>query len=165
MRTTKVKADELGLFVYTNGTKFRPGGIPGYDHAYEMDDAGLKAGDQVQARHVPQTEMASIKLMDGRTRRWATDYCHERHRPGYKGPPIRTTTLPCGCRVRRGRLVYYPDAKHADVCGRNQSGEPAGLCHNPPGDYAPCPLSQAIEGDDAPCKCCDTCREFCRQCI
>jgi hypothetical protein len=79
-----VREDEHGIYVVTNGEKYRPGGIPGYDHAYDMSDMGLKKGDRVWARHKAQTSLALVTapeqgVLAQRTVIWGSDYLHERY--------------------------------------------------------------------------------------
>ena len=59
-RTSPVRSDDHGLFIITNGSRYRPGAVAGYDHAYRMDDGGLKVGDRVLVRNVPQTPLCKI---------------------------------------------------------------------------------------------------------
>lgn len=80
-----VRKDDKGIFIVTDGTRFRPGSITGYAHAYDMSDGGLVAGNHVRARHMNQTSMARLTLSDGRKLVWASDWDHEqeaRWRPG-----------------------------------------------------------------------------------
>lgn len=72
-----VRMDKHGLFVITNGTRFRPGGLNGYDHAYDMSDPGLKIGDKVWARHISQTPLARITTVDDKTVVWGCEYLHK----------------------------------------------------------------------------------------
>ena len=73
-----VREDSTGIYVVTNGTKFRPGDINGYSHANRMDDAGLKAGDKVKATHRATTSTAWIKTQSGNKLLWGSDYDHMR---------------------------------------------------------------------------------------
>lgn len=65
-----VRVDEKGIFVITNGGKYRPGRVRGYCHAYEMGNGGLMVGDRVIARHMSQSPLARVKLPDGRELVW-----------------------------------------------------------------------------------------------
>lgn len=86
----KIKKDDLGLFVFTNGTKFRPGNAPGYDHAMDTGDGGYKEGDVVKARHVSQTQYVKVCSDGHKPVYWMTDYFHESHRSGpYDNPKLR----------------------------------------------------------------------------
>lgn len=69
---SKVKEDSDGLFIQTGGHIFRPGDVNGYYHAYEMDDGGLKKGDDVKARHLGGSQMAKLKLDNGSVKYWTT---------------------------------------------------------------------------------------------
>lgn len=71
-RLALVRSDDAGLYVRAGGYTARPGNITGYDHAYRMDDGGLKAGDRVAARHIAQTPLVQLKLEDGSMLRWHT---------------------------------------------------------------------------------------------
>lgn len=70
MANSRVWKDEHGIYIKTGGYVFRPGGIRGYDHAYDMDDGGLKEGDTVKAHHMSQTRTAKLVLADGTFRHW-----------------------------------------------------------------------------------------------
>jgi hypothetical protein len=67
-----IRQDALGLFVIAGGYKARPGPVRGYDHAYDMSDGGLKAGDRPVARHIAGTPLIRITLADGRKLVWHT---------------------------------------------------------------------------------------------
>jgi hypothetical protein len=68
-----IHGDVRGLCVIAGGYKARPGGVTGYDHAYDMSDGGLKIGDRVKARHVSGAPLIRITLADGRKLHWHTD--------------------------------------------------------------------------------------------
>jgi hypothetical protein len=100
-----VREDEHGIYVVTNGEKYRPGGIPGYDHAYDMSDMGLKKGDRVWARHRAQSPLALVTRYRGernvgaevsdattRTAIWGNDYLHE----SYRNAKPSSGILDCG---------------------------------------------------------------------
>lgn len=57
-----IREDEKGLFVIAGGYKARPGSVGGYSHAFRMDDAGLRKGDRVKARHVAGSPLICITL-------------------------------------------------------------------------------------------------------
>jgi hypothetical protein len=76
-RSTKVRADESGLYVRTDGRNFRPGEVTGVALA-DMSDGGLKVGDEVRAAHVATTTRARLTMPDGRILIWHTDYSHAR---------------------------------------------------------------------------------------
>lgn len=65
-----VRRDEIGLYVVAGGRIARPGNVVGYSHAFRMDDGGLKVGDKVKARHIPQTPLTKVTLDDGAELRW-----------------------------------------------------------------------------------------------
>lgn len=69
-----VKEDAEGIFVIAGGYKARPGNVAGYDHAYRMDDAGLKAGDRVKAAHRGGTPTTKVTLESGQVLIWHHDY-------------------------------------------------------------------------------------------
>lgn len=69
-----VKEDEEGIFVIAGGYKARPGNVGGYDHAYRMDDAGLKNGDRVKASHRSGTSTTKVTLESGQVLIWHHDY-------------------------------------------------------------------------------------------
>jgi hypothetical protein len=71
-----VHKDAKGLFVKAGGYVARPGGVRGYDHAYRMDDGGLKEGDRVKARHKAQTPLTVITLDDGTKLHWHHEAKH-----------------------------------------------------------------------------------------
>lgn len=73
---TLVRKDGKGLFVKAGGYIARPGNVRGYDHAYRMDDAGLKEGDRVKARHRAQTPLTVITLDDGTKLHWHHEAKH-----------------------------------------------------------------------------------------
>ena len=75
---TLVRADAEGIFVRADGRVFRPGRILGYDHAYEMDAGGLKAGDHVAARHMSGTELVVIRYGKNQERVWGSQYEHDK---------------------------------------------------------------------------------------
>lgn len=70
MPTPKVRRDEEGLYIVTNGQNYRPGSVNGYGHAIRMDDGGLVEGAKVQASAMTGTEKARLKLDDGTTTYW-----------------------------------------------------------------------------------------------
>ena len=73
MKTTSVvRGDEHGVFVWANGSKYRPGEVSGYAHVYRMDDAGLKVGDKVKVRNVPCTQLCKVTTVDGVELRWSS---------------------------------------------------------------------------------------------
>lgn len=76
----KVYEDEKGVYITINGAKHRPGPIVGYDHAYNMSDSGIKAGDTINARHVAGTTLCKIKLEDDQELHWANEYEHEKQK-------------------------------------------------------------------------------------
>jgi hypothetical protein len=76
----KVKEDDQGIFIQTGGYIFRPGDINGCAHAYEMDDGGLRKGDDVKARHVAGSQLAKLKLADGSVRYWGNHPLDDPHR-------------------------------------------------------------------------------------
>lgn len=67
-----IREDDRGLFVRAGGYRGRPGGVLGYDHALDMSDGGLKAGDRVKARHISQSPLIKLRLDDGRVLFWYT---------------------------------------------------------------------------------------------
>lgn len=81
MPNAKVHEDEHGVFIRTGGYLFRPGGVRGYDHAYDMSDGGLKKGDTIKAAHIGGTQMARLRFEDGSKRYWTSlepDDCNRR---------------------------------------------------------------------------------------
>ena len=63
---TKVREDDRGLYVIAGTYVARPGNVIGCDHCYRMDDAGLKAGDTVRARHIAGTQTTAIRPDKGK---------------------------------------------------------------------------------------------------
>lgn len=76
MAVTKVRSDEKGIYVRTNGDVFRPGLICGYAHAHDMSDGGLVQGAEVRVHAVSGTTTCNVRLADGRSLRWGDDYMH-----------------------------------------------------------------------------------------
>jgi hypothetical protein len=70
MPNPKIRRDDDGLYIVTNGGKYRPGAVAGRAHAIRMDDGGLQEGGNVQARMVEQTELTRLKLPDGTVTYW-----------------------------------------------------------------------------------------------
>lgn len=60
-----VRSDDNGLYVLTNGAKYRPGKVTGYDHVFRMDDGGLERGDRVMVRHRSQSPLCKIVFEEG----------------------------------------------------------------------------------------------------
>lgn len=69
---TLVRSDERGLFVRAGGYVARPGGVRGYDHAYNMSDGGLRTGDHVKAHHIAGSPIVKLRLSDGTVLHWYT---------------------------------------------------------------------------------------------
>lgn len=74
MPQTKVRSDDKGIYVRTDGKVFRPGEINGYSHAYIMNDGGLSAGDPVKAHHMAGTPLCKITLANDIIIVWGTEY-------------------------------------------------------------------------------------------
>ncbi len=74
----KVRRDEKGLYIANarGDGPYRPGGIIGYDHAYDMSYGGLQEGDNPRAYHVAGAPLLRIKL-DGRDIYWAAETLHK----------------------------------------------------------------------------------------
>lgn len=70
MARPKVRTDDSGINVVTNGQTYRPGAVGGHGHAIRMDDGGLVPGDTVLAYPVEGTERLRLKLADGTTTYW-----------------------------------------------------------------------------------------------
>lgn len=70
---TVVREDERGIFIVAGGYVARPGDARSYSHAYRMDDAGLKKGDRVYARHRGGTPLTKVRLEDGTELHWIHD--------------------------------------------------------------------------------------------
>lgn len=66
-----VREDQYGVYIIINGSKHRPGNVVGYDHAFDMSDGGLRAGQKVKASSVSQSPLCRIKT-DGRVLYWAS---------------------------------------------------------------------------------------------
>lgn len=64
-RTSPVRQDEKGLFVITNGSKYRPGKVAGYCHVYRMDASELKKDDRVVVRNICGTPLAKVVCYEG----------------------------------------------------------------------------------------------------
>lgn len=75
-----VREDDRGLYIWLNGGKYRPGGVTGWDHAYDMDDGGLKKGDKVRASVVPESPLTRIRLESHRKLMWHRDDGFDRSR-------------------------------------------------------------------------------------
>jgi hypothetical protein len=69
-----VKSDETGIYVVVQEQKYRPGGIPGYDHVHRMDAASLTAGVKVQAKRINYTALTRIYCPDGVELVWGSEY-------------------------------------------------------------------------------------------
>jgi len=114
-RHVLVREDERGVFIQIGGIKARPGAITGYSHAYRMEQAGLKAGEHVLARHVPETELVEIRLPDGARLRWADEALHlleAQRAPGDGGRMSREEILATtGSRVETLRRWGTPAAE------------------------------------------------------
>jgi hypothetical protein len=59
-RDSPVRKDALGIYVRTNGAKYRPGKVAGYDHVFRMDDGGLIRGDRAIVRHRSQSPLCKV---------------------------------------------------------------------------------------------------------
>lgn len=72
----KIRQDEKGLYIKGPFDLYRPGGVPGYDHVYDMSDGGLTVNDNPKTSYVTGTPLIKIKLADNRLLYWATEYTH-----------------------------------------------------------------------------------------
>lgn len=85
MPRSRVHEDSRGLYIKLNGGIYRPGDIPGLDHAYDMGALDLQAGDVVRTYHsvAPGQPVCRIKLESGNPDAptillvWAEEYAHE----------------------------------------------------------------------------------------
>lgn len=50
MSKRTVRQDHEGVFILTNGTRFRPGDVAGLSHAFKQDRGELRTGDRVNIR-------------------------------------------------------------------------------------------------------------------
>jgi hypothetical protein len=77
----RIWKDDRGLYIkdrFGGTNHYRPGGVNGYDHAYRMDDGGLKEGDKPKTHHVSGAPLVKIRHGDI-TLYWATEDCHTQH--------------------------------------------------------------------------------------
>ena len=96
MPNPKIRRDDEGLYIVTNGQRYRPGSVAGHGHAVRMDDGGLQEGGTVQARMVEQSELARLKLQDGTVTYW---FCEGPTRiRGLMEPPADAVWKPDGRR-------------------------------------------------------------------
>ncbi len=72
----KIRQDEKGLYIKGPFDLYRPGGVPGYDHVYDMSDGGLAVNDNPKTSYVAGTPLIKINLADNRLLYWATEYTH-----------------------------------------------------------------------------------------
>lgn len=72
MALATVREDKDGIYINTGGYRFRPGGVRGYDHAYDMSDGGLTKGDKIKAAHIGGSPLCRIRLIDN-TYYWHSD--------------------------------------------------------------------------------------------
>jgi hypothetical protein len=70
----RIREDAKGIYLVTNGTKFRPGAVRGYSHYLTMTDGGLKAGGTVRVRKHSGAPLCTITLASGQTVTWHTEY-------------------------------------------------------------------------------------------
>jgi hypothetical protein len=68
----KIREDAQGIYVKAGGYIARPGAVAGSEHAYRMSDCGLKADDQVSARHAfgGGSQLTVVILSDGTRTYW-----------------------------------------------------------------------------------------------
>lgn len=69
-RSSPVRQDERGLYVVTNGAKYRPGKVAGYDHAFDMESGGLVCGDRVAVSNMRYTPLCRVVRQDGHQLVW-----------------------------------------------------------------------------------------------
>jgi len=60
MTTRVVREDEKGIYVITNGAKYRPGDVVGYAHCNDMSAGTLVKGNKVTVRMIPQSPLCEI---------------------------------------------------------------------------------------------------------
>lgn len=65
-----IHQDDRGLYIRTNGSKYRPGEISGYSHVHDMSDGELEAGQYVKVRKPSGQPLAFITTPDNRTLAW-----------------------------------------------------------------------------------------------
>lgn len=84
----RIHRDEKGLYIRSryfslgDTDHYRPGGVPGFDHAFDMSEAGLAEGDNPKATHVAGAPLVRIRLEDGRVLHWASESAHRLRDPG-----------------------------------------------------------------------------------
>ena len=88
MALTRIMLDGGGLLVRFNRTVFRPGGVAGFAHVYDMSDAGVAEGQRVAVSAGSNPEVCRIRRADGGVLRRA---CEERHASEARRSPERLT--------------------------------------------------------------------------
>lgn len=73
MAKPKIRKDNQGLHIITNGQTYRPGSVNLYGQQRRMDDGGLSAGGTIPATPVEGTELVRITLEDGTVTFWHVD--------------------------------------------------------------------------------------------
>jgi hypothetical protein len=73
---TTIRADAEGIYLITNGSRYRPGAVRGYGHNpnNDMSDGGLQAGEHVKVHKIGGSPLCRITLADGRRLVWHTEY-------------------------------------------------------------------------------------------
>jgi hypothetical protein len=69
-----VREDADGKFVKSMGNRYRPGGVIGYDHAFDMSGENVPAGKIMVVHHMRGHPCIKIRLDDGSIRVWSTEY-------------------------------------------------------------------------------------------
>jgi hypothetical protein len=81
-KTGRIYRDEKGLYIRSwhfslgDTDHYRPGGVIGFNHAFEMGEAGLAEGDNPKAAHIPGAPLVRIRLEDGWILHWAIESAH-----------------------------------------------------------------------------------------
>lgn len=80
----KIRKDDRGLYIQSRFWSdnpeghYRPGAVPGYDYAVDMDHGNLNEGDNPKTHHCAGVPLVKITLANGRVLHWAATYEHDR---------------------------------------------------------------------------------------
>lgn len=93
-----VRKDDVGKYMKSMGQLYRPGGVIGYDHAFDMSGEGVEVGQHMTVHHMRGHPCIKIRLDDGNMRVWATvdkiaESDAQRARMAAAGNPCADTAL------------------------------------------------------------------------
>jgi len=103
MGKPKIRKDEGGLHLRTNGQVYRPGAVRGFGERNRMDDGGLSEGTAIAVFVVDGTDLVRIPLGDGTVTHW-----HAEGTVRLKGlmePPVGAVWKADGRRDYRGVMI------------------------------------------------------------